>query len=482
MIKLKGKLSLKIGIVIIVTQLLSLFLLGLFFTKTLIQEVESRIEKQIETPGQLMSKGALAYESAEDAQILEGIVGETISDCVIIGADGIIYYSLNPKYKEKKFTEIPEYNQFSELSQEVKKAIFRNVENNGKNFYLGISSIKMEDGKWLGNVLVMAQNDKVTKQETWLIMIVIIGSLICLVITSVVILYMFNEFISKNISKIVSRLSHLKNGELSVSKQELKSSDEIGLIWDSITQVDTNMTEIIKEIDENTDELTRTSIDIKDISISIARGSNEQASSSEEVLATIEELVASIGSNSDNVSMTESIAVKTQSGILKMTSEAKLSLQYIKDIAKKITIVNDIAFQTNLLALNAAVEAARAGEQGKGFSVVAMEVRRLAERSKIAADEIIKLAQDCVVITENSHSLMNSLIPEIENTNNLIKEIASTSMEQKTGVNQISSAIYQLNDIIQNNSYIADKLLKNSDNLEKESKRLRTKIGFFSIK
>ena len=147
----------------------------------------------------------------------------------------------------------------------------------------------------------------------------------------------------------------------------------------------------------------------------------------------MEEMVANIQQNTDNAQEAEKISQKVNEGVNKVGFAAQESLSSIKNIAEKIGIINDIAFQTNILALNAAVEAARASEQGRGFAVVAAEVRKLAERSKVAADEIVALSTKSVNVTENASQLMEALIPEIERTAKLVQEIAAASMEQSSG-------------------------------------------------
>lgn len=473
------KLSFKIGATIIVTEIIALSIIGVFYINRFTGELENRIQNQIKTPGLMMSKGALAYESAEDPEIIESIVGETVAECVIVGANGLVYYSLSPGFREKYVDQIDELKSFPELEKDLTEALFRSLYIDGQLFYAGISPIRLADGKRLGTLLIIARSDKVAAQKTSIIIILVAGSLFCLLLTSVVIIYLFNKFITRKINILLKILSNIKEGKLRNEGYGLTSDDEIGSLYVSVKEVGNNLAEIVNNIRAGSDKLSESSINVNEVSQQIADGSGDQAASAEEVLASVEEMSSSIDNNSENASKTEKVSVATFDGLQKMRGEAELSLQYIRDIAEKITVVNDIAFQTNILALNAAVEAARAGEQGRGFSVVAAEVRKLAERSKVAADEINKLAKDCVSITESSYDLMVHLLPEIETTTNLIKEISASSMEQKLGASQISSAIYKLNDVIQQNSQFADNLSRYASELENEAKELRDRVRFF---
>jgi methyl-accepting chemotaxis protein len=156
-------------------------------------------------------------------------------------------------------------------------------------------------------------------------------------------------------------------------------------------------------------------------------------------------------------------------------------MQSMKEIADKIGIIGEIARQTNLLALNAAVEAARAGEHGKGFAVVAAEVRKLAERSQVAATEIDQVSVSSVAVAEKSGKLLEQIVPDIQKTARLVQEISASSREQSTGAEQVNTAIQQLNEVTQQNAASAEEMASSSEELASQAEQMRETVSFFKI-
>jgi methyl-accepting chemotaxis protein len=305
---------------------------------------------------------------------------------------------------------------------------------------------------------------------------VLVGIGITIYISSLII-----NSIRKSISEANKIITQLSQGDL-ISKINIYSKDEIGTMLGNMQQMVGKLLETLVLVKENAEMLTKASFQMQSESQQVSTATGQSASSIEELSSAMEEMASGIQFNNDNAKQTEKISKETAKNIEKIGSAARKSLQLIRDISQKINIINEIAFQTNLLALNAAVEAARAGVHGRGFAVVAAEVKKLAEHSREAANEIVNLTKMGVGATEDAESLVEFIIPEIQKTSSLIQDISASSEEQNAGANMINIAIQSLNQATQGNANIANDMAQNSSELLSLAEELNNAISFFKIK
>ena len=271
----------------------------------------------------------------------------------------------------------------------------------------------------------------------------------------------------------------IAKGDLSQTL-DIKERDTSSL-FASMNTVLKQLFKVVSKVQLSTVNMSDGSSQLSSTTQQLSQGASEQAASAEEVSSSMEQMAANIQQNSENAGETEKLAQKVTEDARESRSAVVQSAEAMKEIATKISIIEEIARQTNLLALNAAIEAARAGEHGKGFAVVASEVRKLAERSQNAAGEITGISSSSVAVAEKAGALLNTLVPNIEKTTGLIQEISSASIEQNTGVEQINLALTQLDSVTQQNASAAEEMASTAETLASQAEELKQLMSFFDI-
>ncbi len=284
--------------------------------------------------------------------------------------------------------------------------------------------------------------------------------------------------LTKPLAKAVEVSNRLAEGDLTVAI-DVDSKDETGQLLAAMKTMVAQLKGVVGNVKGASLNVVAGSQQLSASSVQLSQGATEQAAAAEEASASIEQMSANIRQNAENAMQTEKIAVKSAE-VAKQGGEAvSATVAAMKDIADKISIVEEIARQTNLLALNAAIEAARAGEAGKGFAVVAAEVRKLAERSQKAAGEISSLSSSSVEVAEKAGQLLKEMLPDIQRTAELVQEIAASSREQDAGAEQVSKAILQLDQVIQQNASASEEMASTAEELSSQSEQMQEQVSFF---
>lgn len=280
-------------------------------------------------------------------------------------------------------------------------------------------------------------------------------------------------------SYVAEIANSVANGDLTLTVHA-KNGDTSSVLAAMKAMV-TKLSQVVTEVNGGAEALAGASEEVSATAQTLSQASSEQASGVEETSASIEEMTASISQNTENSKVTDAIATKAAIEAAEGGEAVKATVSAMKQIAQKIGIIDDIAYQTNLLALNAAIEAARAGEHGKGFAVVAAEVRKLAERSQVAAQEISAVAGSSVELAERAGSLLDEIVPNIRKTSDLVQEITAASEEQSSGVSQINAAMTQLSQTTQQNASSSEELAATAEEMSSQAEQLRNTMSFFRV-
>ena len=337
--------------------------------------------------------------------------------------------------------------------------------------YDALADAKRED-------MTRAMDDAKTLYETsrTLLIGLLIGSALIAAIAAIWIVVS----ISRALTSAVRLANEVARGDLNATAKNT-GDDEVGDLIKALNAMTAKLREVVSEVTAATRNVASGSQEMSATAEQLSQGATEQASSTEEASASMEEMAATIKQSADNASQTEKIAHQSATNAIASGTAVNNAVSAMQTIAEKILVVQEIARQTDLLALNAAVEAARAGEHGRGFAVVASEVRKLAERSQSAAAEISTLSANTVKAARAAGEMLNTLVPDIQRTAELVEEISAGSREQNAGAAQINTAIQQLDKVTQQNTSAAEQMSSTAEELASQAEQLQAAISFFRL-
>jgi methyl-accepting chemotaxis protein len=400
------------------------------------------------------------------------------SIALIVSNDGLVVAHPDTSCIGKNVSEITNNDDIQSKVKAGAKYSF-NGKINHKNYYYSFAPIQLSHTNNPWSIGVAVPKNVITRKVNATLVAAFFISLLGLFILMVITLFLTDRIV-KPLVKSIHFAKQIGEGNLNADI-DIKRGDEIGTLAESLQVMATRLKEMVNHINVGSELLTRTAKSLSGSSKQLLTASYQQYNSSEKVSTSIKDIVTQIHHNSEHSKNAEVVAKEANSKIKRSARVSVKAVTSMRIIYDKISVINDLAFQTNILALNAAVEAARAGEHGRGFAVVAAEVRRLAEKSKQAADDITNLTNQCQEDSELAGNMLDDTIPEIEKTGKIINEITKSVDVQNNSIDEINTAVEELNNITKQNNNNAKTIAVFSEEIEGQANKLKQTISVFKV-
>lgn len=417
----------------------------------------------------------------ENSDKVQAILAAAIEKSLALSIDTKSLYNVKVEHANLKKSYLAALEKFDPSDRLTGKKVDKSVSGVDRPASKGMSELaEVTEEKFKG--IIKHTNDKMEAQyesaKSSLTLFVVIGSLIVLSVMAIIFYDLFKT-LGGDPRYAAHVCNQVANGDLSIDI-EIGNKDKNSLLL-SINNMKNQLATIISDVRSSADALSSASSQVNSTAQTIAKGASVQAASVEETSASMEQMSAFISQNNENAGITDGMAQKASKEAVSGGNAVAETVDAMQKIAEKISVIDDIAYQTNLLALNAAIEAGRAGDHGKGFAVVASEVRKLAERSQVAAQEIGELAKDSVKRADIAGTSLKEMVPSINKTADLVQEIVAASSEQATGVHQINEAISQVNQTMQHNAAASEELSATSEEMNTQALSLQESVNYFTL-
>ena len=425
--------------------------------------------------------------------------GSTIT--LFDNAGTIAYDSDKAIYISKTLDEIyPYYKEHDVFNKIIRgeNLLFENFSGTLKKFYTySFTPVEISKGKYWG-LKITAPNDVILKDSNIIRNIMFIISALIVVISSIIVPLIIKRKVTRIIGYTARDITKISSGDISfhISNEFLKLNDEWGDIARGLENTLQNLGNIVSTVKNSAEQVSNAANEVLIGNNDLSQRTETQASSLEETAASMNEMASAIKESAEGVSQSTSMVMDVKecvnkAGVIIEDSVNKMDAVYessskIMDITK---FIEGIAFQTNILALNASVEAARAGDQGRGFAVVASEVRNLAQNTQESVKNItslitdsnnkIKLAANSV---QESQTIFNEILEKMDNVSSIMDKINTASQEQEKGIDQVNTAIDNMDSSVQKNAALVSEATSASESLLSEAKDLIKAIEYFKLK